>query len=149
MNKYLMQRAADVLLIVGDFDEQRQIRRSLQQAKIMNRLHHVGDTAEASSYLRQEGPYLYAPRPGLVLLDASLPRSRVIDLITLLKTDALFAGIPVIALVGPESEQQLLENCIYEVDGCVQKPFHLPDLIQVLMFVETLSFLLLQSAPAK
>ncbi len=149
MNMNLMQRATDVLLVVGNFDEQRQIRESLKQAKVKNRLHHVGDAAEASSYLRREGPYMYAPIPGLVLLDASLPARSVIDLITALKTDAQFAGIPVVVLVGSESERQLIENCIYAADGSIEKPFNLTELIQVLISVDTLSFLLVQSPPAK
>ncbi len=148
MNKYLMERAADVLLVVGDFGELHQIRDSLQQAKVKNRLHHVGDVAEASSYLRRDGPYLHAPVPGLVLLDASLPWRSVIDLIAELKTDAQFAGIPVIALVGSESEGQLIENSLYTIDGSIQKPFSLSDLIQILSSVDTLSFLIVQSAPA-
>ncbi len=149
MNKYLMERAADVLLVVGDFGELRQIRDSLHQAKVKNRLHHVGNAAEASSYMRREGPYMYAPIPGLVLLDASLPRRSVIDLIAELKTDAQFAGIPVIVLVGSESEQQLIESCMYAVDGTIQKPFALADLVRLLISVDTLSFLLVQSTPAK
>jgi DNA-binding response OmpR family regulator len=149
MNKYLMQRAADVLLVVGNSDEQRQIRESLKQAKVKNRLHHVGDAAEASSYLRREGPYLYAPVPGLVLLDAGLPAKSVIDLITVLRTDAQFAGIPVVVLVGSEKEHQLIENCIYAVDGSIEKPFNLTELMQIFISVDTLSFLLVQSPPAK
>ncbi len=149
MNKYLMQRAADVLLVVGDFDEQHQIREMLKQAKVKNRLHFVGDAAEASSYLRREEPYMYAPIPGLVLLDASLPGNSVIDLITELKTNPQFAGIAVIALVGSESEHQLIEDCIYAVDGSIKKSFNLTELIQILISVDTLSFLLVQSPPAK
>jgi DNA-binding response OmpR family regulator len=149
MNKYLMERAADVLLVVGDCDGLGEIRSSLQQARVKNRLHHVGDVAEASSYLRKEGPYLYAPVPGLVLLDASLPRRGVIGLVTELKTDAQFAGIPVIVLVGSGSEQQLIENCLYAVDGSIHKPFDLADLVRQITTIDTLSFLLVQSAPAK
>ena len=149
MNKYLMERAADVLLVVSDYGELNRIRDSLQQAKVKNRLHHVGDAAEASSYIRRQGPYLFAPIPGLVILDASLPRKGVIDLIAELKTDAQFAGIPVIVLVGSESEQQLIESCKYTVDGSIQKPFDLPELARILMSVDTLSFLLVQSAPHK
>ncbi len=149
MNKYLMERAADVLLVVDDFGELCQIRHSLQQAKVKNRLHHVGNVTEASSYLRRDGPYLNAPVPGLVLLDASLPSKSVIDLLAELKTDAQFAGIPVIALVGSESEGQLIENCLYPIDGSIRKPFSLSDLIQILFSIDTLSFLLVQSAPGK
>jgi len=149
MNKYLMERAADVLLVVGDFGELRQIRDSLQQAKVKNRLHHVGNAAEASSYMRREGPYMYAPIPGLVLLDASLPRRSVIDFITELKTDTQFAGIPVVVLVGSESEQQLIQSSTYTVDGSIQKPFDLTDLVRLLISIDTLSFLLVQSPPVK
>lgn len=148
MNKYLMQRAADVLLVVGDFNEQGQIRESLQQAKLKNRLHFVGEAAEATSYLRREGPYMYAPSPGLVLLDTSLPWQSVVDLITALKTDLQFVGIPVIALVGSDSQQQQIENCIYPVDGSIRKPFNLTELVNILISVDTLSFLLVQSVPA-
>lgn len=148
MNKYLMERAAHVLLVAGDLGELNQIRDSFQQAKVKNRLHHVGNVAEASMYLRRDGPYSYAPVPGLVLLDASLPWRSVTDLIAELKTDAQFAGIPVIALVGSESEGQLIENSLYTIDGSIQKPFSLSDLIQILSSVDTLSFLLVESAPA-
>lgn len=145
MNKNLIPRAADVLLVVSDYDEQRQIRESLQHAEVKNRLHHVGQAADAILYLRREGPYMDAPSPGLVLLDASLPQPSVIDLITELKTDARFAGIPVIVLVGSESDHQLIENCIYAVDGSIQKPFDLAELIQVLNHIDALSFLLVKS----
>jgi len=149
MNKYLLERAADVLLVVGDFGELRQIRDSLHEAKVKNRLHHVGDAAEASSYMRREGPYMYAPIPGLVLLDASLPRTSVVDFIAQLKSDAQFAGIPVIVLVGSASELQLIENCRYAVDGSIQKPFNLAELVRILISVDTMSFLLVQSAAAR
>jgi DNA-binding response OmpR family regulator len=85
----------------------------------------------------------------LVLVDAALPRNSVIDLITELKTDVQYAGIPVIVLVGPESERRLIDECIYAIDGDIQKPFELPELVQILMSVDTLSFLLVQSPPAK
>ena len=149
MNKYLMERAADVLLVVSDVGELRQIRDSLHQAKVKNRLHHVGDAKEASAYMRREGPYMHAPIPGLVLLDAGLSRRSVIDLIAELKTDAQFAGIPVVTIVGSDAERQLIENSLYAVDGTLQKPFDLSELVQILISVDTLSFLLIQSAPTK
>ncbi len=144
-----MQRAADGLLFAGRIDDLRQIRHSLQQAKVQNRLHHVGDAVEARAYLRQEGPYTLAPSPGLVLLDASLPRKSVDDLITELKTNAQLAGIPVIVLLGSESERRLIENCRFTVDGSIRKPFDLPELVQVLNSVDALSFLRVQSPPTR
>jgi DNA-binding response OmpR family regulator len=149
MNKLLTERAADVLLVVSDFGELRRIRDALHECKVKNRLHHVGDAAEASSYVRREGPYMFAPVPGLVLLDASLPQKSIIDLIAELKSDAQFAGIPVIALAGSESERQLIESCMYRVDGSIRKPFDIRDLARVLISVNTLSFLLVQSIPTK
>ena len=144
-----MQHAANVILVVGGVDDLRQIRQSLQQAKVRNRLHHVGDAVEARAYLRQEGPYPEAPSPVLVLLDASLPRQSAIDLITELKTNAQLAGIPVIILLGSESEHRLTEDCLFRVDGSIQKPFDVPELIRELHSVDALSFLLVKSPPAK
>lgn len=149
MNKHLLERAADVLLVVGEVSEMHQIRDSVRQAKVKNRLHHVGNTSEASSYLRRDGPYLYAPTPGLVLLDASLPPRGVIDLIAELKTDLQFAGLSVIVLVGSKYERQLIESCPYAIDGSIQKPFDLHELVRILISVDALSFLLMQSVQTK
>ena len=148
MNRYLTGRAADVLLVVGDPSDLCLILDSLHQAKVKNRLHHVGSVSEASSYMRREGPYKYAPVPGLVLLDAGLPQRSVADFVAELKTDAQFAGIPVIAIVGSDAEHQLIENSLYAFDGSIRKPFSLSQLVHALISVETLSFLMVQSAPA-
>lgn len=147
MNGHSRLRAADLLLVAGSFDGFNHIQHSLQRAKIRNRLHHVGDAAEARAYLRRDGPYLHAPTPGLILLDEGLQTDSVIALITELKTDPQFAGIAVIACAGSESEYDVIDNCIYEVDGRIQKPFNLGEFIQVLLSVDPLSFLLLRSEP--
>lgn len=149
MNHYLLQRAADVLVITQDIDAFSQIRSSLKQGKINNRLHHVGDAIEATAYMRREGPYLFAPTPGLVLLDADLPRNSVIDLVTELKTDPKFAGIAVIAIAGTEEEIQVLDTCEHCVDGQINKPFVLRELLQTLHSIKTLSFLVVQIPVAK
>lgn len=149
MSDYLMQRAAGVLLVVGDIDELRQIRHSLQQAKLKNRLHHVGDAAEAKAYLRHEGPYALAPSPGLVLLDANLAQESGVELVAEMKTDPQLAGIPVIMLAGSESEYLVIENSVYAADGIIQKPLSLPKLLQALISVDTLSIVLVQSSPAE
>jgi len=39
-----------------------------------NRLHVVTDGEQALQFVRREGQYADAPRPGLILLDVNLPR---------------------------------------------------------------------------
>lgn len=149
MNNYLMQRTDDVLLVVGDSDNLHQIRLSLQQARFKSRLHHVGDAVEARAYIRRDGPYMDAPTPGLVLLDASLPQESVIDLIAELKADARFPAIPVVVLVGSESEHRRIANSLHGLGCIAQKPFSLYELARIQLPVDTLSFLLLPSTPVE
>lgn len=149
MVKNLMGPAVDILLVMGDLNELSKIRESLRGAKIKNRMHHVGNSDEAISYLRRDGPYRNAPVPGLVLLDASLPLDGSTKLITEMKTGAQFGGIPVIVLVKPESEQTVSESGFYAVDGSIDLPLDPYDLVRLLTTIDTLSFLLVRSAPAK
>jgi len=149
MTNYLMQRAADILLVASNLDELKQVRHALQRARIENRLHHVGDAVEAKAYLRREGPYIDAPTPGLVLLDADLPRDSVMDLVTELKTSAKFAGIAVSLMARPDSDCRADDDCIQSSDGIINKPVNPCELLQVLFSVDALQSLVPQTVSAR
>ncbi len=59
--------------------------------------------AEALSYLRQEGRYLGAPRPDVVLLDLGLPGKNGLTILTEIRQDPAFRDIPVLIFTSSES----------------------------------------------
>jgi CheY-like chemotaxis protein len=67
------QDSVDVLLVEDDPGDALMTRESFAQAGKNNRFHVIPDGHEALRFLRRQGEYARAPRPGLILLDLNLP----------------------------------------------------------------------------
>ena len=65
-----------VLLVEDDPGDVLMTQEAFEHHKLRNQLHVVSDGVEALAFLRREGEFADAPRPGLVLLDLNLPRRR-------------------------------------------------------------------------
>lgn len=123
VSRYLEQIHVNILFVGDNLDELDRVRQVLQQAKVSNRLHVVGDGMEAMAYLLRNSPYVSAPKPNLVLLSMNLPRKSEIDVLVELKTNPEFAEVNVVMLTGSESDRILVKNCICHDDGSIQQPF--------------------------
>jgi len=80
------------------------------------------------SYLRNIDPSLL---PALVVLDNSLPKMDVSELLSLLKKDQVFCNIKVViytTLVSPERKQLLLS---LGADACITKGTHMSEIVAV------------------
>ena len=131
------------ILLVEDCPEQvRHVRHALMTGKIKNRLHTVGDSIEAMAYLRRQAPYQEAPDPGLVLLDFDLLQDSDIDVLAELKTNADFRHIAVVVLTDLSVAQDLPEPFFLSVDYCISKPVELPQLIDAIHSIKTLSLII-------
>ena len=64
----------EILLVEDSPTDVLLAKEALEYSKIANNLHTVPDGVEAMAFLRREGKYQDAPRPGLILLDLNLPR---------------------------------------------------------------------------
>ncbi len=63
-----------ILLVEDSPTDVMMTREALEYYKVLNPLHVVEDGVAAMEYLRREGPYSDAPRPGLIILDLNLPK---------------------------------------------------------------------------
>ena len=64
----------EILLVEDNLGDIRLTQEALRESRLRNNLSVVSDGVEAIAFLRREGKYADAPRPGIILLDLNLPR---------------------------------------------------------------------------
>ena len=114
-----------VLLVEDDPGDVLMTKEAFEHHKIRNPLHVVADGAEAIRFLRREGEYADAPRPGLVLLDLNLPRKNGLEVLDELRADASLAPIPVIMLTSSAAHSDVEAAYARGANAFVVKPLEL------------------------
>ena len=126
-----------VILLVednpGDVDL---ARTSLEDSKVRNALHTVGDGEEAMLFLRRKGKYTEAPRPDLVLLDLNLPKKDGREVLAEIKSDEDLKRIPVVILTISKDEEDILTTYNHYANCFITKPIDLSQFIKVVKAIE-------------
>lgn len=69
---------------------------ALKEANISITLHRVSDGEEALAFLHQNGAYVRAPKPDMVLLDLNLPRKSGHEVLSAIREDNNLRTMPVV-----------------------------------------------------
>jgi CheY-like chemotaxis protein len=117
-----MNALPSVLLVEDDPGDVLLVREALAEHKVANRLDVVGDGVQAIEFLRREGRYASAERPGLVLLDLNLPRKSGTEVLAEVKGDPVLRTIPVVVLTTSEAEDDVLRSYQQHANAYVTKP---------------------------
>ena len=120
-------KSADVLLVEDNPDAVVMAREALAGNALVRELHVAADGVEALSFLRREGPYAGAPRPGFILLDLKLPRKNGFEVLEEIKRDATLKDLPVIVLSTSGAEEDILACYKLHANGYVVKPLDFDD----------------------
>ena len=115
----------DILLVEDDEGDVLMTREAFEHHKIQNRLHVVHDGEKALQFLRRQGPYGDAPRPGLILLDLNLPRKDGREVLADLKADPELCVIPVVVLTTSEAEEDIVKSYQLQANCYLSKPAQL------------------------
>jgi CheY-like chemotaxis protein len=126
----------DVLLVEDDDGDVLMTREAFEHHKIRNKLHVVRDGEEALQFLRREGEYADAPRPGLILLDLNLPRRDGRQVLAELKEDAELRVIPVVVLTTSEAEEDIVRSYSLHANAYVSKPVDFDRFIEVIRQID-------------
>jgi CheY-like chemotaxis protein len=126
----------DVLLVEDDDGDVLMTREAFEHHKIRNHLHVVQDGEEALEFLRREGRYTDAPRPGLILLDLNLPRRDGREVLAELKADPELRVIPVVVLTTSEAEEDILRSYSLHANAYVSKPVDFDRFIDVIRQID-------------
>jgi chemotaxis family two-component system response regulator Rcp1 len=130
------QRPIEILMVEDSPSDAQLTVEALRAAKIANRLSHVEDGVEALRFLRREGPYADAPRPGLILLDLNLPRKDGREVLDELKRDPDLKTIPVVVLTTSRSEQDVLRSYQLHANCYITKPVDFTQFLGVVKAIE-------------
>jgi len=112
----------DVLLVEDDPGDVLMTKEAFDHHRLGNRLHVVDDGEKAVAFVRRQGDYSDAPRPGLILLDLNLPRKDGRAVLAELKGDAELCDIPIVVLTTSAAEEDILRSYQLHCNAYVTKP---------------------------
>jgi CheY-like chemotaxis protein len=126
----------EVLLVEDDPGDVLLIEEAFEFNKVRNNLSVVSDGVEALEYLRAEGAYAGAERPGLILLDLNLPRKDGREVLAEVKEDPELRSIPVVVLTTSKAEEDVLRSYDLHANAYVTKPVDFDRFIEVVRQID-------------
>jgi CheY-like chemotaxis protein len=92
----------------------------------------VSDGEQAMQFLRRDGEYAGASKPGLILLDLNLPRRNGLEVLADLKSDSDLLSIPVVVLTTSQAEEDILRSYALHANAYISKPVDFDRFIDVI-----------------
>ncbi len=126
----------EILLVEDNPGDADLAREALEDNKLRNELHVVGDGVEAMDFLRRNGKYPQAPRPDLILLDLNLPRKDGREVLAEIKMDPDLKRIPVVILTISKDEEDILKSYNLHANCFITKPIDLGQFMKVVKSIE-------------
>ena len=139
----------EILLVEDNEDDIILIEEAFAGARMMNVINNVRDGEAALAYLRQEGPYKNAVRPGLILLDINMPKKNGFEVLEAIKANPQLQPLPVIILTTSEREEDVVRSFVYGACSYIRKPVSLERFIDVVKQFEVYWTLVSRIPPAK
>jgi CheY-like chemotaxis protein len=112
----------EILLVEDNEDDILLEREALAEAQLVNLMHVVRDGEEAMAFLRREGKYHNAQRPGLILLDINMPKKNGFEVLNEIKADPALKHMPVVMLTTSDSEADIVKSYAKGACSFITKP---------------------------
>jgi two-component system response regulator len=126
----------EILLVEDNPGDVDLARAAMEESKVRNILHTVGDGVEAMLFLRRKGKYTEVPRPDLVLLDLNLPKKDGREVLAEIKSDEDLKRIPVVILTISKDEEDILRTYNLHANCFITKPIDLNQFVKVVKAIE-------------
>jgi two-component system, response regulator len=121
----------EILLVEDNEDDIILVEEAFAGARMMNVINKVRDGEAALAYLRREGLYKDAVRPGLILLDINMPKMNGFEVLEAIKANPQLQPLPVIILTTSEREEDVVRSYVYGACSYIRKPVSLERFIDV------------------
>ena len=116
-----------------NFDDAEFTQLALEEAKVINQLHHMEDGEAAIAYLKDPNN----PRPDLILLDLNMPKMDGREVLQVVKHHETWKSIPVIILTTSGLEADIQHAYQHYTNCYLRKPVEFGDFVQVLSQLQT------------
>lgn len=119
------QDFVDILLVEDNADDVEMTLRAFKKARFTNRVHVVGDGAEALDYIFCRGKHIKRDskeRPHVILLDLNLPKVSGLEVLRRIKAEKRTRKIPVVILTVSQKDQDIAECRRLGVETYIVKP---------------------------
>ena len=142
-----LARLIDILLVDDDAGDVLLAKRALENGKIFNTMQVAKDGIEAMAYLKQEGEFVDAPRPDLILLDLNMPRKDGREVLLEIKQDPDLRSIPVVVLTTSDSEQDIANMYDLHANCFITKPVDLEQFTKIVKEIKDFWFWVVKLPP--
>jgi two-component system, chemotaxis family, response regulator Rcp1 len=115
----------EVLLVEDSPGDVRLTQEAFRVLNVVVKLHVVTDGVEAMVFLRQEGEYVHAARPVLILLDLNLPRMDGREVLAQIKAHESLKLIPTVILTTSDAETDVVKSYQLQANCYLKKPVQL------------------------
>lgn len=116
-----MKTHQSILLVEDNHQDELLILRTLERAKVANRIDTVRDGQQALDYLL--GPEGEVPGlPAVVLLDIGLPRVSGLEVLRRVRADPRTRRLPVVILTSSDEERDRMSSYDLGANSYVRKP---------------------------
>jgi CheY-like chemotaxis protein len=125
----------DILLVEDNASDAELAVRELRRHKFANKIHVIGDGAEALDFVFCRGAYTSRsfPRPPkVILLDMKLPKVSGLEVLKAIKGDPRTRAIPVVIMTSSSEQRDLIESYKLGVNAFIQKPVDFDDFRRVI-----------------
>ena len=112
----------EILMVEDNLADVRLAQRAFEHSRARTVLRVVRDGVEAMAFLRREGAYADAGRPGLIFLDLNLPRKDGREVLAEIKADAELRRIPVVVLTTSRAERDIVTSYDLNANCYIVKP---------------------------
>ncbi len=136
MSTNQLVKSIDILLVEDNPGDADLAREALENSKLKNRLHVVGDGEKAMAFLHHLGEYKDAPHPDLILLDLNLPKKDGREVLAEIKTDKYLKRIPVVILTTSQAEEDIIKSYNLHANCYITKPIDLNQFLHVVKSIE-------------
>jgi chemotaxis family two-component system response regulator Rcp1 len=131
MSRDTVGRPMEILLVEDSLADAGLTIEALRRGDVPCRVSLVRDGEEALAFLYRQGIYAKAPRPDLILLDLGLPKKDGREVLTEIRGDQRFKGLPVVVLTGSRVHEEILKREDLQVDSYMVKPVDVEQFIEV------------------
>jgi CheY-like chemotaxis protein len=126
----------EVLLVEDNQADVYLVREALREIGSSAHINVTQDGVKAISFLRQEGKFIEAPRPDLILLDLNLPKKNGHKVLQEIRADEDLRQIPVLVLTTSEAKVDIAKAYDLGANCYLTKPPDLDSFFSMMQAIE-------------